>query len=281
LGNFHLFPLSFNELGGTPGEVLPPWWALGPSGPAPRWDVPKQAASRLRQFLRRGPFPEPLLADSDRFSRRWAADYLSLVVRQDLRDLTRISQLERVETLVELLPTTVGSLFSHAALGRQLEVAHTTVKIWMEALRRLYVVFSVRPYSKRLHRALRKGQKWYFLDWSHVPEGPARFENLVASALWQACQAWTDAGHGRYELRYLRTLDRREIDLVVLRDGRPRCAIEVKEGDLAPSAPLRRRAEYLGADLPGFQVVAIPDVARQVEPGLWIISVERLLSQLP
>ncbi len=277
---FHLFPLSFREFCGRSTPSEPPDWALGPPRHLPSWDALGHSARRMAQYRTRGPFPEPLLADSDRFSRRWAQDYLSLLLRRDLRDLTRIMEIDRVETLVELLPSAVGSLLSEAAMGRQLEVAHTSVKVWLEALRRLYLVFPLRPYAKNLRRALRKGRKWYFLDWSHVPEGPSRLENLVASALWQACHSWTDAGHGRFELCYLRTLDKREIDFVILKDGRPTCAVEVKEGDLNASPTLRRRTEYLGDGVTGIQVIAPPDIARPVERGLWVVSVDRFLGQL-
>lgn len=102
----------------------------------------------------------------------------------------------------------------------------------------------------------------------------------MGSALWQACHSWTDAGLGKFELRYLRTLDRKEIDFVVLRDGRPAAAIEVKEGELAPSGTLLRRADYLGCELPGIQVVGTPDIARPAGRGLWVVGVERFLTSL-
>jgi hypothetical protein len=39
--------------------------------------------------------------------------------------------------------------------------------------------------------------------------------------------------------RYLRDTDRREVDFVVLRDGRPLWAVECKTGDRAIAAPVR------------------------------------------
>lgn len=278
---FHLFPFSFREFLGEVDDVKLPSWLSPPGRQDHGWDAPRGIADSFETYLMRGPFPEPLLTDSDRFSRRWAADYLSLVVRNDLRDLTRIWELDRVETLVSLLPGTIGSPLSYSSLARDLEAAHTTVRSWLDALRRLYLVFPVPPHARRVRRALRREAKWYFLDWSHVPEPAARFENLVASALWQACRTWTDAGLGRFELRYLRTLDKREIDFVVL-DGSPaRVAVEVRLSDLEPARTLRRRAEYLGPGVPGIQVVGTPDIARRVEPGLWVVSAERFLRTLP
>lgn len=281
---FHFFPLSFREFQDDVGASPPPAWAADPSRSGScsvkfAWDAPVHA-DRFETYHRWGPFPEPLLSGSDRFRRRWAADYLSLVVREEARDLTRIAQLDRLETLVELLPGAVAAPISYSSLGRDLEMAHTTVKAWMEVLRRLYLLFPVRPYAKRIRRALRKAPKWYFLDWAHIPEGPVRLENLVASALWQVCHRWTDAGHGKFELRYLRTIDGREIDFVLLKDGRPAAAIEVKQDDLQPAPMLLRRREYLHEDVPGLQVVAAPGIARQTAGGVWIVSVDRFLQSI-
>lgn len=277
---FHLFPLSFGEFTGNAAAAAPPYWLEVLSDSVITWDATRATWAHYEQYLRRGPFPEPLLADSDRFSRRWAADYLTLLIRQDLRDLTRISQLDRMESLVELLPASVGSPVSCSSLARVLETAHTTVRLWLEALGRFYLVFPLRPYFRNLRRALRKEPKWYFLDWAHVPPGWARLENLVASTLWQSCRTWTDSGLGRFELRYLRTLDKKEIDFVVLRDAVPVAAIEVKEGDLSAAPALVRRREYLGRDVPGVQVVGTRDIARQIAPGLWVVSADRFLQSL-
>lgn len=277
---FHLFPISFNELCGVGGSPPPPAW-VGSRAPAEvDWALPAGSSGALDLLLRRGPFPEPLQRDSDRFQRRWSADYLSLLIRGDLRDLTRLAQLDRLETLVDVLPGSVGSPVSYSSLGRDLEVAHSTIRLWLEALRRLYLVFPVRPYAHKVRRALRREPKWYFLDWSHVAAEAPRFENLVASSLAQACQTWTDAGHGRYELRTFRTLDGAEIDFVVLADGRPRAAIEVKSGDLVPSPALLRATQYLGPGITSIQVVRRPDVARRVAPDVWVVSVDRFLAQL-
>jgi hypothetical protein len=39
---------------------------------------------------------------------------------------------------------------SMANLGSELEVAHTTIKSWLEQLRKLYLLFSVSPWSKKI-----------------------------------------------------------------------------------------------------------------------------------
>ena len=197
---FHMFPFNLREI--TYLKRLPCFLGQENFG-AMLSDFEKQISHRLSPeineayslFWRNGPFPEPFLRQNDRFCRKWHQDYISLLVRQDLKDLTRVVELDKIEHLVSLLPSRVMSPLSMANLARELEVAHTTVKKWLEQLKRLYLLFSVDPWTQKISRGLRREKKWYFLDWYYVPEGPARLENMVATNLNRTCQTLTDRGY--------------------------------------------------------------------------------------
>ena len=96
----------------------------------------------------------------------WHRDYQSLLVREELRDISRMVELDKLENLVLLLPDRVSSPLSMANLARDLEVAHTTEKKWLEQLRRLYLIFPVSPWHKKVSSGLKKENKRYFLDWT-------------------------------------------------------------------------------------------------------------------
>jgi predicted AAA+ superfamily ATPase len=228
-----------------------------------------------------GPFPEPFLKHNDRFSRKWHQDYLSLVVRQDLKDLTRVAELDKIEHLVSLLPSRVMSPLSMANLSRELEVAHTTVKNWLEQLKRLYLLFSVDPWTQNISRGLKREKKWYFLDWYYVPQSPARLENMVAANLYRACQTLTDRGYGLYRLYYIRTLDKKEIDFVVTVDRKPILCLEVKTGETNISNTLINRQRWFpNQPTLGVQVVDQKGILKKLLGNTWVISVDRFLSVL-
>lgn len=85
---------------------------------------------------------------------------------------------------------------------------------------------------RRISGAFSGGErKLYFRDWSRVPDEGARFENLVACQLLKYCDFVEDTEGFEMELRYLRDTDGREVDFVVLREGRPEFAVECKRGD--------------------------------------------------
>jgi hypothetical protein len=231
-------------------------------------------------LLRYGPFPEPFLRQNERFSRKWHEDYLSLVVREDLKDISRVLDLDKIEHLLLLLSPRIMAPLSMANLAGDLEVAHTTVKSWLEQLRRLFLVFSVPPWTRKISRGLRRERKWYFLDWLYAPEGPARLENMVASCLFRACSAMTDMGHGHYKLYYLRTIDKREIDFIIEINNTPMVAIEVKSSDRVLSNSLKNRQRWFLKPTLGIQVVDQRGILERHPDQTWLVSVERFLSLL-
>ncbi len=219
---------------------------------------PRSSDQRLLEdLLRFGPFPEPLLAQDERRARLWRRARETAVIREDLRDLSRIPELGRVELLVSLLPERVGSRFSPNAIREDLEVSFDTVRRWMAFLQELYLAFELKPYSRHLPRSLKREGKVYLWDYGGVPPGPARLENLVASHLLKACHYWTDTGWGDFKLHYLRTKDGHEIDFLIVRDGEPWLPVEVKTAEATPSPQWTKFVHRLPCSR-GVQVSARP-----------------------
>lgn len=121
----------------------------------------------------------------------------------------------------------------------------------MDYMKALYYVFEIKPYHEKIPRSLRRDGKIYLWDYAAIENRAARFENLVA------CHFWTDTGEGDFALRYLRDKDRREIDFLVLRDGKPWLPVEVKLNEAKPSEDWKRFAGLLPCRR-GLQPVAQP-----------------------
>ncbi|MDD5627531.1 MAG: AAA family ATPase [Elusimicrobia bacterium] len=195
--------------------------------------------SSLEHLMRYGGFPEPFLRGDDREWRRWLRELRERVVHEDLRDLERVREVSLIDLLLHHLPACVGSPLSVKSLSSLLQVAHESVESWISVLERLYVCFRIAPFGGPRIRAVKKEKKLYLWDWSQVPEPGPRFENLVACQLLKYCH-WQEDVEGRsMELRYLRDTDKREIDFVVLREGKPEFAVECKTGESAPSSAAR------------------------------------------
>lgn len=273
-----LHPLTLSEVLGndgprTPAEVL----ELGGA-------VPASAASELESMMTLGGFPEPLLGGSERRAARWRLAYGTRLVREDVRDLEEIRDLDRLELLFERLPDLVGSTLSINALREDLEVSFDTVKSWLGALERLYGAYRIAPVGPPRIRAVRKEQKLYLWDWSRVPGEAARLENLVLSHLLRLVHWLADVHGERAELRYFRDVNGREVDAIVLRGGKPWFAVEVKltGQDLDPG--LRYLLERYRIPR-AFQVSLRGGVERRVPDingaRVELVSAARLLASLP
>ena len=133
-------------------------------------------------------------------------------------------------------------------------MALDTIRRWIDLLGRLHLGFLVRPWFKNVTKSLRKEPKWFLRDWSGIADEGAKAETLVACHLLKAVEGWTDLGHGRFELRYLRDKLKREVDFVVVRDGKPWFLVEVKKTDVNLSPSLIHYQTATGAEH-AFQVV--------------------------
>ncbi len=173
-------------------------------------------------------FPEPLFSESATRLRRWSLAHEQLILREELRDLTRIRELGLIEALVNLLPERIGSPLSINALREDLNVRFETVQLWLNVLERLFFLFSIRPYAGKLARTLRREEKIYLFDFSTIPEPSARFENIVGLHLFKLCKMWTEFGYGVFNLHYVRDREKREVDFLITLQNKPFALIEAK-----------------------------------------------------
>lgn len=199
---------------------------------------------RLTRLLEAGGFPEAFLNPRD--AERLRNDRFDLVVREDLRDLTRVGSVRAIELLVELLRERVGGPLNFANLAQDLSVSAPTVKSWIEILEKLYLVFRVTPFAGNLARSLRKESKAYFFDCGAAlgtkgdPDAEGtRLENAVACALLKYCDLQRDTTGKNYALHYFRDREGREVDFVVTLNRKPYWCIEIKASDTIPSPALR------------------------------------------
>jgi uncharacterized protein len=218
----------------------------------------------LDQLLQFGPFPQPFLEQNERAARVWRRNRHDLIIREDLRDISRIPELARIEMFAAVLPETVGGPYTCASLGRFLEAAIPTVKRWISYLNALYFVFEIKPWSKHIRRSLKREGKLYLWDYAEVKDEGGRFENMVALHLKKAVDYWNDSGQGEFELYYLRNRQAKEIDFLIVRDSEPWLPVEVK---LSETTPAKNWATFL-PQLPcpmGLQVVNRPGVWQEHE----------------
>ncbi|HQO78486.1 MAG TPA: ATP-binding protein [Thermodesulfobacteriota bacterium] len=221
------------------------YWRLHPFtlDEVPAGISPKEAFRRLMIV---GGFPEPFLDGEERAARRWRRERFDRVLREDVRDLESIRNIQLLGIFLDALRQRVGGLITLSNLAADLQISPKTAQSWLEVLERMYLVFIVRPFTRSLPRAVQKPPKVYFFDNGDVLEGEgARFENLVATSLLKRIHFLEDRDGYRCELRYLRDKEGREVDFVVLKEGVIEEIIETKISDEGISRSLTYYATRL------------------------------------
>ncbi len=215
---YHMHPLSVGEIAKpsvTEALVRPPV-----AIPDADWNA----------LLTHGGFPEPFLARNPRTTTRWRNLRLDQLLKEDVRDSSRIQELAQLEVAGHLLSEWSSQQLSFSRLADEVHVSPMTAAKWVNTLAGLHHGFLLRPYFKNIARSLRKEPKWYARDWSGLTDPGARHETLIACHLQKAVDAWTDMGFGTFTLHYLRDTQKREVDFLVVRDKKPWFLVEVKTG---------------------------------------------------
>ena len=113
---------------------------------------PEIAFERLMSL---GGFPEPFLSGDEREARRWRRARLDQVIREDIRDLETVRNIQGLSVFLDMLRSRGGGMVVLSNLAEDLQIAPQTAKAWLEVIERMYLVFRVAPYASTIPRAIR------------------------------------------------------------------------------------------------------------------------------
>lgn len=238
---YRVHPLTIGELGERSFDIF---------------QRPKEVSDKtIQHLLYFGGFPEPFSKGSDRFRNQWQHLRQQQLIYEDIRSLEAIQDLSKLELLATVLQYQSSSLLNYTALSKKIKASSPTIQRWISVLEQVYFCYTIQPWSKNIARSLLKEPKVYLWDWSQCPEQGARYENFVSSHLLKATHYWTDNGIGTFELYFIRTKDKKEIDFLVTKNDQPWMLIEVKSSS---SASLNKELHIMKEQLNcpfAFQVV--------------------------
>lgn len=228
-----------------------------------------------------GGFPEPFFNGSETFWKRWSLNHRDLILREDLRDLSKIVEVDKVEHLLSMLNPSIGAPISYRNLANDLETTHGSIRRWLEMLYKVHLIFPVPPYSKKIRRAYKQEKKWYFTDWRAAQNN--RFENYVAASLYRAATLYTDRFGEIVTLNFVRTHDGTETDFLLCCNNIPWLLVEAKEGSPEASRANHRFSKEL--KVPCFIVTQKKNIFRKIKSHdgeiVYALSWEKLGSLLP
>jgi predicted AAA+ superfamily ATPase len=273
---FTLWPFTVAELAGE-GNSFKEFV----KAPLALWD--HQSADRIwDQLSTLSGFPEPYLSGKEAVYRRWTRTYHQQLIREDIRNMTEIKNVDDTEILFSLLSSKVGNPLSMDSLARDVQVSFKSVRNWLEIFETFFLTFRISPWTRKISRLITKERKLYFYDYAGIPSPSAKFENMVALELLRAISHWNDLGWGDFALHYIRNKEKEEVDFLISNNHSPFLLVETKLSDDEASRSLVKFQPQL--KVPAVQLVNKPDICKLLsndQQKILVVSASRWLAGLP
>jgi predicted AAA+ superfamily ATPase len=173
-----------------------------------------------------GGFPEVRTLRDGRRRAAWFASYVTAILQRDVRDIANVEGLVAMPALLELLAARDASQLNASELSRSAGIKLTTLNRYLALLETVFLVYRLPAWAPNHGKRLVKSPKLHFVDTglaAHLlgldAEGlavspqayGALLETFVANEL-QKQLGWAES---RARLFHYRSLDRREVDIVI------------------------------------------------------------------
>jgi predicted AAA+ superfamily ATPase len=235
---------------------------------------------RLFQF---GGFPDPFVHKAPEYSNLWQSTRLKQLIFEDIQSVAQIHDIQIIEVLAKMLKYQTGGLLNKSNLAKKIQVTVQTVSRWIDTLERLYYCFRIKPFHANVTRSLIKEPKIFLWDWSQVEEEGARFENMMAVSLLKFVNFWTEQGIARFDLYYLRDIDKKEVDFVVTKNNTPYLMVEAKLSSTTISPHIshfQKQINPIWSLQSVYNMNYIPQSCFKEDKQIYVVPARTLLSQL-
>lgn len=262
VGVIEMLGLSGAEISGVPSEPFSPGrdYFVRRATASMQYDV-MEAYDRICAGSLPGirSLPEDLRAGA-------YESYLDTYIMRDIRDLSRIGDELKFRRFMTACAALTSKPVVYAELARIADIDEKTAKTWISLLVSSYIVKIVEPYANNLLKRLSKQPIMHFLDtglaayltgWTSpqaLEAGAMSGQIFETHAFGEIYKSFLNAGQ-RAPLYFFRNNDKKEIDLLMERDG-TLFPIEVKK----TASPSRKDARNLNVLDP----VTAPDVAPEL-----------------
>lgn len=194
--------------------------------------------------VRAGGFPRAVAAPPDQ-RMRLLDDYIQTFASRDIREVLGIESSERFETFLRFTAARTARELNASGMSNELGIPVNTVRRWIDALRRSYLIELVPPYSRNAGQRVIKAPKLFIVDSAlalaaareTVPSG-FHLENLVASDL----NVWKDDEPAR-ALYHWRLGSGQEADFILENEGRL-LPVEVKSAESVSRSDARHLRKF-------------------------------------
>lgn len=213
---------------------------------------PYEIRATLDNMLTFGMYPEVRTATTRAQQQEIVNELVSSYLLKDILELERVRSAKVLVDLLTLIALQVGNLVSLTELAQQVSLDVKTVARYLDLLEKAFVLVNIRGFSRNLRSEVTRTSKWYFYDVGirnaliNNFNPPAMRDDI--GAVWEnflVMERIKALGYAKVPttLRFWRTWEQKEIDLVEDRDG----SLHAYEFKWNPKAKVRAPKSFLDA----------------------------------
>lgn len=183
-----------------------------------------------------GGFPDSILAPNKKVQQTWMRNFIQTYIERDLPMLGLSANRGTIRKLWTMIAHMHGSLLNMSNLAKSLELTSPTIKSYLSFLEEAFLIRQLPTYTNNLKKRLVKAPKVYIRDSGilHFLLGIHSIDELEVMPIlgnsWegyvieQICQLTKN----EFEPHFYRTHEGAEVDLVLVKAGKPMYSIEIK-----------------------------------------------------
>ncbi|MBL57580.1 MAG: ATPase [Flavobacteriales bacterium] len=183
-----------------------------------------------------GGFPDSILSPNKKVQQTWMRNFIQTYIERDLPMLGLSADRGTIRKLWTMIAHMHGSLLNMSNLAKSLELTSPTIKSYLSFLEEAFLIRQLPTYTTNLKKRLVKAPKVYVRDSGilHFLLGINSIDELEGMPIignsWEgyAIEQICHITQNEFEPHFYRTHEGAEIDLVLLKAGKPIYAIEIK-----------------------------------------------------
>lgn len=241
----------------------------------------------LYRTIWRGSLPRIAL-DAELDRDLFYGSYVQTYLERDVRALANVGDEMVFTKFLRAAAARTGQLLNLADMARDADISPNTAKNWLSILQASGIVHLLEPFHSNVTKRLVKAPKLYFLDtglaaylteWSSpetLEAGAMSGPILESWAVSEVIRSYWHAGR-RATIFYYRDKDRREIDLLIYRDG-TLYPIEIKKTTAPAKKDIRHFSCLDRLDVPQGPgaVLCLTESPMPITHKVWAVPVWRI-----
>lgn len=187
------------------------------------------------EHIKFGGYPKVVTTDDPELKRILLRDLYETMILKDIAKTFNLSDFTAIEKLSRYFAVNTGTLLNTESLSQNIGVSSSTIKKYLDAMEKSYLLRVVKPFYSNKTKELTKQPKVYFMDTgmrntirNNFEEDGTGYENYVFNELLKA----------GFIPKYWRTKSKLEVDFVI-ETGKELIPVEVKLNEIKISSALK------------------------------------------